>query len=212
MELEKLIQLFIYIHAGFGGIALLTGGIALGTKKGSSVHKKTGLIFYYSMLISALFSFVISVMPNHESPFLFCIGLFSTYFLLSGYRSLRFKQPQFNFTLDKGIAYSITCIGVIMILYPILFYGRFNIILTVFGLMSIWLGVQDIRLYKHIEKAKTNWLQLHVSKITGGYIAAVSAFFVVNQILPGIWNWFTPGIIGSFYITYWMRKLNTPKT
>ena len=48
--------------------------------------------------------------------------------------------------------------------------------------------------------------------MTGGYIAAVSAFFVVNQILPGIWNWFVPGIIGSGYITYWMIKLNKKKS
>jgi hypothetical protein len=39
----------------------------------------------------------------------------------------------------------------------------------------------------------------------------VTAFFVVNQVLPGIWNWFVPGIIGGLYITYWMIKMNKKK-
>ena len=73
------------------------------------------------------------------------------------------------------------------------------------------LRLRDLKLFQDIQRIKKNWLKLHLGKMTGGYIAAVSAFFVVNQILPGIWNWFVPGIIGSGYITYWMIKLNKKK-
>ena len=44
--------------------------------------------------------------------------------------------------------------------------------------------------------------------MTGGYIDAVSVFFVVNQILPSVWNWFVPTLVGSIYIAYWINKLN----
>ena len=63
-------------------------------------------------------------------------------------------------------------------------------------------------IFKSIELLQKNWVKLHLGKITGSYIAAVSAFFVVNKILPGIWNWFVPGIIGGLYITYWIIKIN----
>ena len=46
MELEKIVQIFIYTHAGFGGIALLTGAIALIAKKGNKLHKKSGKVFF----------------------------------------------------------------------------------------------------------------------------------------------------------------------
>jgi hypothetical protein len=163
------------------------------------------------MLFSAISAFIISVLPNHESPFLFSIGLFSTYFLVSGLRSLRFKQKEFELKTDKIIAYLITLTGISMILYPIVLYSKLNIILTVFGLVGIVFGLRDLKLFQDIQRIKKNWLKLHLGKMTGGYIAAVSAFFVVNQILPGIWNWFVPGIIGSGYITYWMIKLNKKK-
>ncbi len=200
-----------YIHVPLGGIALLTGGIPLLAKKGNNVHKKSGKIFFFSMLLSAISAFIISVLPNHESPFLFSIGLFSTYFLISGLRSLKFKQKELQLKTDKIIAYFITLTGIVMILYPMVLYSKLNIILTVFGVVGIVFGLRDLKLFKDSKKLKKSWLKLHLGKMTGGYISAVSAFFVVNQILPGILNWFVPGIIGSGYITYWMIKQNKKK-
>lgn len=209
MAIERIAEILIYfIHAPLGGIALLAGGISLIAKKGNNVHKKSGRVFFFSMLFSAISAFIISVLPNHESPFLFSIGLFSIYFLISGLRSLKFKQKEFQLKTEKIIAYLITLTGIVMILYPVLLFSKLNIILTVFGVVGIVFGLRDLKLFKDIKRLKKNWLKLHLGKMTGGYIAATSAFFVVNQILPGIWNWFVPGIIGSGYITYWMIKLN----
>ena len=208
METETIIQNLIYIHAGLGGIALVSGGIALVAKKGGKLHKTSGKWFYYSMLSSAITALIVALLPNHFNPFLFSIGIFSSYFLISGYRSLKFNQKDFNITIDRFIAYAITITGMLMILYPVILYGKANIILSIFGAAGLLSGIKDRTLFKHINKAKKNWLKLHIGKMTGGYIAAVSAFFVVNQILPGIWNWFTPGIIGSIYITYWMNKVS----
>jgi uncharacterized membrane protein len=211
MELERIAKIIIYIHAGFGGIALLTGGIALMVKKGGKVHKKSGKVFFISMLSSAVFALLISVLPKHESPFLFSIGVFSMYFLVSGYRSLNFKRGDIDIRLDRIIAYIIGITGLAMICYPIFILGKFNIILLIFGCVGLVFGIQDLRAYRDLKQLKNSWLKVHLGKMTGGYIAAVSAFFVVNNILPGVWNWFVPGIVGGGYITYWMMKMNTKK-
>ena len=212
METQKIAEILIYyIHAPLGGIALFAGGIALVAKKGSQLHKKSGKVFFYSMLISAIAAFIISVLPKHENPFLFSIGLFSSYFLISGLRSLQYKQREFELKIDKIIAYLIALTGFSMILYPIVLFSQLNIILTVFGIVGIVFGFRDLKLFRDKERLKKSWLKLHLGKMTGGYISAVSAFFVVNQILPGIWNWFVPGIIGSMYIACWMIKQNKKK-
>lgn len=206
MSLEGIIEYLIWLHAGLGGVALLSGAAALLVKKGSNAHKKSGKVFYYAMLFSASLALIISLLPNHESPFLFSIGVFSLYFLLSGYRSLKFKHKNAELKVDKIIAYGIVLTGLIMVLYPILLFGKPNIVLLVFGLAGIVFGVRDLQSFKNPKGLKKKWLKLHLGKMTGGYIAAVSAFFVVNEILPGIWNWFVPSVFGSAYIAYWMRK------
>jgi uncharacterized membrane protein len=211
-EMEIAEILIYYIHAPLGGIALLTGGIALIVKKGNRLHKKSGKVFFYSMILSANAALIISILPNHESPFLFSIGVFSSYFLLTGLRSLNYKHKGVSLKTDKIIAYLILITGICMILYPIILYSKLNIILTVFGVVGLVFGIKDLRLFKDRNRLRKSWLKLHLGKMIGGYIAAVTAFFVVNQVLPGIWNWFVPGIIGGLYITYWMIKMNKKKT
>jgi uncharacterized membrane protein len=203
--------LIYYIHAPMGGLSLLSGGVAMFVKKGGKIHKISGRIFYYAMLIVAFSAFIISVLPNHKNTFLFSIGLFSTYFLVSGLRSVYYKSNDFNINIDKMIAYTILLIGVFMNLYPLILFRKINIILTVFGITAVYFGVRDLVLFNNIDKLKNSWLKLHLGKMTGGYIAAVSAFFVVNQLLPNLYNWFLPGIIGGTYIFYWIRNINRKK-
>jgi hypothetical protein len=205
----ELIQLFIYTHATCGGIALLAGTIALITKKGRRAHKRSGIIFFYAMLVSAFMAFIISISPDHENPFLFSIGVFSTYFLVSGYRSLKFKEAHFDLKVDKIISLLILITGVTMILYPILLLGQINSVLLVFGLVGLLFGIKDLLLFRDEKRLKKSWLKLHLGKMTGAYIAAVSAFFVVNNILPGVWNWFIPGIFGTLFITIWMHRIKS---
>ena len=203
--------LTMYVHAPLGGVALIAGGVALAVKKGNPVHLKAGKVFYFAMLLSALAAFVISVMPEHENPFLFCIGLFSSYFLISGLRSLKLKHEKVNVLADLVLAWAILGTGAVMILFPLILYAKINIVLGVFGLVAIAFGVRDFRLLRHPEKLRPAYLRLHLGKMTGGYIAAVSAFLVVNDVLPWLWNWFLPGILGSVYISYWTRKVSPKK-
>lgn len=205
--MENIVQTLIYIHAILGGIALIAGAIALMVKKGLSTHKKAGKVFFYTMLISAFTALIIAVLPQHENPFLFSIGVFSAYFLISGYRSLNFKQKDFQLNTDKIIAYLIIFTGLSMLLYPLVFYGKLNVVLSVFGIVGLVFGVRDLMLFRQVEALRKKWLPLHLGKMAGGYIAAITAFFVVNNILPGLLNWFAPGIIGGFYIAYWIRKV-----
>ena len=92
--MEKAIQILIYFHAAFGGIALLAGLLAIIAKKGKTLHRKAGLVFFYSMMLSGITALVIAVLPNHESPFLFAVGIFSLYFVFTGNRALKFKRKE----------------------------------------------------------------------------------------------------------------------
>ena len=76
--MESAINILIITHATFGGIALLTGLISIIAYKGKNLHKKSGKFFVYTMITSGLIAMFIAVLPNHECPFLFAIGIYCT--------------------------------------------------------------------------------------------------------------------------------------
>jgi len=203
-----MIQILIYIHAAFGGIALLAGFVSMIAKKGQIVHRKSGLFFFYAMMISGIIAMLVAVLPNHENPFLFAVGIFSLYFVVTGKRVLRLKRKNPNLKIDKIIAVVMIVTGVLMIFLPPILTNNVNPILLVFGVVGIVLSVKDLLLFKKPDRLQKAWLKLHLGKMLGGYISATTAFVVVNEFFPSIYGWFIPGIIGGFMIAYWIRKIN----
>ncbi|TCI84872.1 DUF2306 domain-containing protein [Tenacibaculum sp. M341] len=209
--METFIQTLIIIHASFGGIALVSGLISMIAKKGEKMHKKSGLLFYYSMMLCGISAMIIAVLPNHENPFLFAIGIFSSYFVLTGNRVLNFKNKNLNLSIDKYISITMIITGILMIFLPILVSNSINIVLVVFAIIGIVFSIRDLILYTKPKQLKKSWLKLHLGKMIGGYISASTAFIVVNNFFPSFYGWFIPSIIGSFLIAYWMKKLNNKR-
>jgi uncharacterized membrane protein len=209
--MEQTIKILIYIHAAFGGIALLAGLVSIIAKKGLAIHKKSGIVFFYTMLVSAVTAMIVAFLPNHESPFLFAVGIFSLYFILTGKRSLRFKYKNPNLQTDKWISRMMIITGILMIFLPIILSNSLNIVLCVFAIVGIVFSVRDLILFKNPERLKKGWLKLHLGKMLGAYISATTAFVVVNEFFPSFYGWFIPGIVGGFLIAYWFRKLDEKK-
>ncbi|MFD1551448.1 DUF2306 domain-containing protein [Putridiphycobacter roseus] len=209
--MDATIKLLIIAHVALGGIALLTGLLSIIAYKGKNLHKKSGKFFVYTMISSGLIAMVIALLPKHESPFLFSIGIFSTYLTLTGYRALRFKRQNISLRIDITMAWLMVVTGFLMIILPTILTLKFNIVLGVFGILGISLAIQDLKLFSKPKRLRKGWLKLHIGKIMGGYISAVTAFIVVNQFIPGIYGWLVPTLIGSVFIAYWMRRVRLGK-
>lgn len=206
---EKTIQILIYFHAAMGGLGLLSGSVALFASKGNQAHRKSGLVFFFSMLLSGLTALIITVLPDHENPFLMAIGIFSLYFVLSGFRALKYKSGVQSFLFDKLIAYTMLLTAFLMVVVPLIVRSQINVVLVVFAVIGAILSFRDLRIIRHPERLKKAWLKLHLGKMIGGYIAATTAFIVVNQLIPGIYGWFVPSLLGGWLIRHWFQKLGT---
>ncbi len=209
--MELLFKILLAIHIIAGGIGLFTGTINLIRTKGDKKHQLTGKFFFYGMIINAIAGFIMSIM--HNNLFLLIIAVFSFYMVATGQRFLSLKK------LDKGQkaepidwALSIT-----MILFALGFlsYGSYlcvngnnmGIILLVFGMISILMARKDILIYKGNLKFKNEWLLVHIQRMVGGYIAALTAFLVVNNVyLPSLVAWLGPTVVLTPLIVYWSRK------
>jgi hypothetical protein len=212
--MEETIKTLIYIHAFFGGLGLVTGIGSIIVKKGSKPHKKMGKLFSIGMIISSLISMPISWLPNHENIFLFLIGLFTIYLVISGNQILTFKSKSKKLAkpIDKIISGSMLTLSILMILFGtyVMIKGNSTYLLFVFfGGFGLSLTIRDFIFYKNVEKTKNGWLSNHIGKMIGAFIASITAFIVAGLGIGNLIAWTLPSILGTIYIVYWRRKLKT---
>ncbi len=216
MSLAQFFTVFIAIHVISGMIGLIAGTISVIAKKGGKIHKTSGKVFFYAMMFAGGSGIVASVLPEHYNPFLFVVGLFSIYLVLTGYRALKFTKVKTKAQLrpDSILAWGMIVVAVLMVLfgsYVILKIDTIGIVLIIFGVIAFLNGYNDLKAFSDIKTLRTKALRLHIGKISGGYIAAFTAFLVTNQVLPALLSWLLPTVFGIVFITYWLRKTRRKK-
>jgi uncharacterized membrane protein len=206
---------FLTLHIMGGAIGLFTGTINLARGKGDKSHKLVGKVFSSAMLTAGISSLVLSIL--HPNYFLFMVGVFSVYLVGTGHRYLYSKRLGSG-EKPKRIDWAIT---IAMLLASLLFIGlgiehlvahnNFGIVFIVFGGLGARFVKTDFDNYRGRVTAKNYWLLEHLKRMTGGYIAAVTAFLVVNAkyspiVLPGVVFWLLPTVILTPLIISWTRK------
>lgn len=212
MQLEEIIQYLIIVHAFFGGLGLIAGMGSVITKKGSTVHKRFGMAFTVSMLISCVLSLVVASMPNHINSFLLMMGVFTIYMVVTGNRALLYKphlKSQASF-IDYFFSAVMLAWSVFMVIRGIsTFFTEhvIDILPLIFGSIGMSLSRQDFKFYKSFQTSKTAWLTKHITKMMGAFIASITAFIVAGIGIHSLIAWLLPTVIGSLYITYSISKV-----
>ena len=216
MSLTQFFTIFIAIHAISGMISLVAGTISVIAKKGGKVHKKSGKVFFYGMMLAGSSGIVASLLPGHYNPFLFVVGLFSVYLVLSGYRALKFTKVKTRAQLrpDIILAWAMILVAALMISfgsYVLIKIDTIGVVLIIFGVIAFLNGYNDLKAFKDLKTLRKKAIRLHIGKISGGYIAAFTAFLVTNAVLPSLLGWLLPTVFGTVFITYWLRKTRIKK-
>lgn len=213
--MDNLFKIFLTLHIIGGSVGLFTGTINLVRKKGDKNHKLIGKIFAYSMLTAGISSFVLSIL--HVNYFLFMIGVFTIYLVGTGYRYIYLKMlgsDQRPKILDWAITIGMLLVGLLFIrlgIRHLLAHNNFGIVFIVFGTLGLRSAKTDFDNYRGKLREKNYWLLAHLQRMTGGYIAAITAFLVVNAkyspvVLPSVLVWLLPTVILTPLIISWTKK------
>lgn len=209
--MDILFKTFLTLHIIAGTLGLLSGTINIIGKKGGRIHRMVGKVFLYSMLIVSISAFVLSII--HPNYFLFIVGVFTLYLVSSATRYLELKQligGQTPKALDWALTYFMLIFGVIFIAFGIFHLAgkhMFGIVFIVFGGIGLRMVKADFNNFRGKSTIKNVWLTVHIQRMIGAYIAALTAFLVVNnQVLPGYVAWLLPTIILTPLIVKWSRK------
>lgn len=204
----NLFNTLLVFHIAGGSIGLLTGSIVMMLKKGDKNHVRLGNIYFYSLLLSAIVSFPMSFL--HSNWFLFIVGVFTSYMLLTGKSYLDKRTSAEVKVTDWILAGTMLLFGLGFLGIGLLnlFKGvYFGIVLIVFGAISLSFVLQDWANFTGRARVKNFWLTTHLQRMIGSYIASATAFIVVNNhVIPGVIAWLLPTIVLTPLIGIWTKK------
>ena len=142
---------------------------------------------------------------------LFLIGIFTIYMILAGNAALSFKSrsKESASVKDYAISYIMLLSGILMVIMAVINWSvnqQFSILYLIFGGLGILMSSRDISFYKNLKNVRNKWIHHHIGKMSGALIASVTAFIVAGLHYGNIIGWLAPTVLGSFYISYWIRK------
>ncbi|MBK9105236.1 MAG: hypothetical protein IPL92_11890 [Saprospiraceae bacterium] len=213
--MDQLFTAILILHIVSGGTGLITGTINLIRRKGDKLHNQIGLVFTYAMISAGASAIVLSMM--HPNYFLFIVGVFTLYMVSTGYRYIRLRLEGIDNgpkTLDWVLTGSMGIAGICFILFggwQLYMKSNFGTVLLVFGAIGILMVRSDLNNYKGQAAERNYWLLAHLQRMTGAYIASLTAFLVVNMdrlpsFIPGILFWLLPTAVLTPMIIFWSRK------
>lgn len=202
--MEQLTPYILIMHIATGCIALLAGLLALLMKKGSNNHKLNGKLFFYSMVGVAVTAAGMALIKDLD--FFLMLSMFAFYSAYAGFRAIR------NKTRRASIIDWLMTVGALATCGFMIMSG--NAILISFGIIFMLLAASDAKDFLKKDPAtikSRRWLIVHISRMMSAYIAAVTAFFVVNfsGLVPEAFNimvWMAPTVLFTPLIIYYTNK------
>jgi len=212
MRMEAVVSAVLRLHILAGFTAFFIAPVPLLTAKGGATHRRWGKIYFWAMAVVAASAIFLAI--YRPIFFLALVAVFSFYFAFRGYRVLSQKRPrqgQGPKTLDwAGAILAFTGSAALIILgivRPGPVWASLGTVAVVFGVVGCLLAGADIWRFLYPSPDRNFWWYSHMGGMIGSYIAAVSAFSVVNfHFLPLVVRWLWPTAIGVPAIFIWTGR------
>jgi len=211
MNLDFIYRILLILHITGGIAALVSGLIAMLSRKGAAAHTRSGKVYFYGMTAVFITAVILSLAKNNI--FLFLVGFFSYYLTVRGYRILYLKNLPSG-QKPSTIDWLITGVAGIFII-ALLAWGalllraghNMGIVAIAFAFIGGLFLRKDIRQFTTPPHEKMHWWYGHISSMGGSYISAATAFLVTNIRFPEYqWVlWLLPSVIGTVLITRTIR-------
>lgn len=166
----------IAVHAGTGSLALLFGLVAICAPKRGPNHRRFGYAFLYAYAVVVVTA-AIGILAFEFRSFLAVVTVVSFYDAFAGYRALQLRgaRPQ---PLDIVAAMAGLCTPWFFIAMMRRLHQPWSPVLTwsVLGGLVVTSSYDLLRTIIPITYLRRTWIQEHLLKMIGAYIAISSAF------------------------------------
>ena len=187
------------IHIAAGGLAIVLGAVALSVKKGGNIHRRSGLLFVYAMLVMAVSASILSLLEGRADGNVLA-GVLTAYFVGTALTTVR---PVSSWTrrinavaLTVAVVLAAGCVinGVSVINTP----GRDSngvpfrtagVMSLIVGALLVMAAAGDVRVMRFGMPRGGPRLARHLWRMCFALFIAAGSFFSVRErvatILPG---------------------------
>lgn len=212
--MEEFLQIAPWVHAGLGGVCLVSGVLALTSKKAKGRHPAAGRVFAVSLALT--FAAILVNIVVRENVFMLGLGWLALYAGAEGWRALLRSQDRLGPkpTTTDYLLGGVT--GLLSVGLAAFGVSVFMITGNVMGLVCVGFALLAASLVwasRNRWKAppsKPEWLAVHIRMMLGAFSAAVTAFLAIQLSgrLGGFeWVvWVAPTLLLSRYGSYEARR------
>lgn len=216
-------SILLIFHILAGSISIVSGFIAMSSRKGKKSHTKAGSIFLIAMLAMCLSGAALSIWSAITITLL--VSLLTLYLVATAWRaSARFKQTvswadAIGFILVSSIAVSFFYHGHLASVSPTGTIDNISIGSTpyfVFGFLSLFAGLRDLSFILKTKRSIKQAQPAHIWRISIALFISTSSFFTGNpQVFP---EWFNQSFIAPvpeqivfLVMLYYLARYFAPK-
>jgi len=210
------------VHIVTGAIALLAGYVALYATKGARVHRTSGMVFVYTMIIMALVGGLIALVRNKAPEGNVPVALFTVYLVITALTTVRPRGGDSRhldiglMLLGSAITLTLYSFGAVAIASPKGLLNGFPATpFFIFGSLAVLATVGDVRLIRaggvHTIRGAPR-LSRHLWRMSAALlIAALSASVQFGKLIPKEYRF--PGMLAlpllAIVVTmlYWLWRI-----
>ena len=209
------VWLFLVTHFGTGLIALVAGAIALAVAKGGRLHKQSGIVFTFAMIITGILASVISVYAG-KSAF---GGMFVVYLVFTAT------------TTVKPLSWSGRRLDIVLMVFAFVFavlslidgYNTWQLpghasngvpagMILFLGTVSLLAGIGDFRMIRAGALRGAPRIARHLWRMCFGLFIATGSFFLGQmKFIPApvrfVPAMFALAVAPLFILLYWMWRV-----
>ncbi len=198
------------IHIIAGIIGLVSGAIALSARKGAKLHRKSGMVFVYAMMVVAITGTVMGALLFEMAAVI--PGLLTFYLVLTSLLTvcrpvaLKFSWIDFG-ALLMGLAVSIASFS-----YGFMAEGQPTVLYIIFGAVALLATLGDIRMILARKIQDTQRIARHLWRMCVAlFLASISLFIGQSQVFPELLRNSgllpIPVLLVLFLMFYWLVRV-----
>jgi hypothetical protein len=170
------------IHIIAGLVGLTAGAIALSVRKGAKLHRKSGMIFVYAMLVVSITGTVMGALLSEMAAVI--PGMLAFYLVLTSWLTVRGPAVLKFSWIDRSAMLIGLTVGIASISYGFVAEGQPTLLYTIFGAVALLGTFGDIRvLTRGIQGAHR--IARHLWRMCVAlFLAAISLFIGQSQVFP----------------------------